>query len=75
MDAFHANRCPWPERHRRRPRLPWRCVPHLPLHLHPDGKRLAIIAAADEDGALAQEYVALFFGFGDYLKRIAPAKP
>jgi len=47
-----------------------------PYDLHPDGKRLAIIAAPDEDsGSGAQDKVVFFFGFGDYLKKIAPVKP
>jgi hypothetical protein len=40
--------------------------------LHPDGKRLAIIAARDETSAVAQDKVVFFFGFGEYLKKIAP---
>ena len=46
-----------------------------PYDIHPDGKRLAIIAAADESGVV-QDKVVFFFNFGDYLKKIAPvAKP
>lgn len=40
--------------------------------LHPDGKRLAIVAAEDESAGVAQDKVVFFFGFGDYLKKIAP---
>ena len=43
-----------------------------PYDLHPDGKRLAIIADADESSGVAQDKVVFFFGFGDYLKKIAP---
>ena len=46
-----------------------------PYDLHPDGKRLAIIAAADEGEGVAQDKVVFFFGFGDYLKKIAPVRP
>lgn len=45
-----------------------------PYDIHPDGKRLALIAAADEAGVV-QDKVVFFFGFGDYLKKIAPVKP
>ena len=45
-----------------------------PYDLHPDGKRLAIIAAAEQSGgAVAQDKVVFFFGFGEHLKKIAPA--
>jgi serine/threonine protein kinase len=43
----------------------------LAYDIHPDGKRLAIIAAAEENGVV-QDKVVFFFGFGDYLKKIAP---
>ncbi len=43
-----------------------------PYDIHPDGKRLAIVAAADEAGVAVQDHVVFFFGFGDYLKKIAP---
>ena len=39
--------------------------------LHPDGKRLAIGPAMDQ-GSVVQDKVVFFFGFGDYLKKIAP---
>jgi hypothetical protein len=42
-----------------------------PYDLHPDGKRLALVAAADEAGVV-QDKVVFFFNFGDYLKKIAP---
>jgi serine/threonine-protein kinase len=45
---------------------------NYPYDLHPDGKRLAIIAAPDEGAGVAQDKVVFFFGFGDYLKKIAP---
>jgi hypothetical protein len=48
---------------------------NYPYDLHPDGKRLAIIAAADESAGGVQDKVVFFFGFGDYLKRIAPVRP
>jgi hypothetical protein len=41
--------------------------------IHPDGKRLAIVAATDEAGVV-QDKVVLFFGFGDYLKKTAPVR-
>ena len=44
-----------------------------PYDIHPDGKRLAIIAATGEAGVV-QDKVVFFFGFGDYLKKIAPGK-
>ena len=43
-----------------------------PYALHPDGKRLALVAAQDQGGQDAQDKVVFFFGFGDYLKKIAP---
>ena len=43
-----------------------------PYDLHPDGKRLAIIAAPDESEGTAQDKLVFFFNFGDYLKKIAP---
>ena len=45
---------------------------NYPYDIHPDGKRLAIIAARDETSAVAQDKVVFLFGFGDYLKKIAP---
>ena len=45
-----------------------------PYDLHPDGKRLALMAdSAQGDGAVAQDKVVFFFGFGEHLKKIAPA--
>jgi hypothetical protein len=58
---------------------PWSPTAHrmlgvsYPYDLHPDGKRLAIIAAPDQSGAVAQDKVVFFFGFGEHLKKIAPA--
>jgi serine/threonine-protein kinase len=43
-----------------------------PYDLHPDGKRLALIAAPEQSDALAQDKVVFFFGFGEHLKKIAP---
>ncbi|MBK5257923.1 MAG: PD40 domain-containing protein, partial [Vicinamibacteria bacterium] len=45
-----------------------------PYDIHPDGKRLAIRAAPGEEGSggPAQDKVVFFFGFGEYLKKIAP---
>ena len=47
----------------------------FPYDIHPDGKRLAIIAAADGNDGVAQGRVVFFVGFGDYLKKIARGKP
>jgi hypothetical protein len=46
-----------------------------PYDIHPDGKRLAIAAAAEESEVVAQDKVVFFFNFGEYLKKIAPVKP
>jgi Tol biopolymer transport system component len=57
-----------------RPQI-WAPVGYAPggnYSLHPDGKRLAIVAGADEDDGIAQDKVVFFFNFGDYLKKIAP---
>jgi hypothetical protein len=44
--------------------------------LHPDGKRVAAAAVADESGSVANDKIVLFFNFGEYLKKIAPgARP
>ena len=43
-----------------------------PFDIHPDGKRLAIIAGADDSAGVARDKVVFFFNFGDYLKKIAP---
>jgi serine/threonine-protein kinase len=58
---------------------PWSPTGHqglgvsYPYDLHPDGKRLALIAAsAPGGGAVAQDKVVFFFGFGEHLKKIAP---
>lgn len=40
--------------------------------IHPDGKRLAIRAAKEDDSSLVQDHVVFFFGFGEYLKKMAP---
>jgi serine/threonine-protein kinase len=37
--------------------------------LHPDGRRLAILGAADAGGGV-NDKVVFFFGFGDYLKKV-----
>jgi serine/threonine-protein kinase len=42
--------------------------------LHPDGKRVAAAAVADESDGLAHDKVVFFFNFGEYLKKIAPGK-
>jgi hypothetical protein len=39
--------------------------------LHPDGKRLAVLAAPDQ-GSAAQDKVVFVFNFADYLRKIAP---
>jgi hypothetical protein len=44
---------------------------NYPYDLHPDGKRLAVIAARDE-GRAAQDKVVLVSNFFDYLRKIAP---
>jgi len=44
-----------------------------PYDIHPDGKRLAIIAAQDQ-GAVARDKVVFVSNFFDYLNKIAPAK-
>ncbi len=40
--------------------------------IHPDGKRLAILAAREESSGAVQDKVVFFFSFGEYLKKIAP---
>ncbi|BCS32370.1 hypothetical protein TBR22_A15800 [Luteitalea sp. TBR-22] len=40
--------------------------------LHPDGKRVAAAAVADDSEGVANDKVVFFFNFGAYLKRIAP---
>jgi len=42
--------------------------------LHPDGKRVAAAAVADESDGLAHDKVVFFFNFSDYLKKVAPGK-
>jgi serine/threonine-protein kinase len=44
-----------------------------PYDLHPDGKRLALVAAPEQSGAVVRDKVVFFFGFGEHLKKIAPA--
>ena len=44
----------------------------FPYDLHPDGRRLAIIADKDESSGVVRDKVVFFFNFGDYLKKIAP---
>jgi serine/threonine-protein kinase len=46
---------------------------NYPYDLHPDGKRLAIIAAQEQTG-VAQDKVVFVFNFFDYLRKIAPGK-
>jgi len=41
--------------------------------LHPDGKRLAVMAAQDESG-VGQNEIVFVFNFFEYLRKIAPAK-
>jgi hypothetical protein len=41
--------------------------------LHPDGKRLATLAAQDQSSAV-QDKVVFVFNFADYLRKIAPGK-
>jgi serine/threonine-protein kinase len=44
--------------------------------LHPDGKRVAAAAVADDGEGVANDKVVFFFNFGEYLKKIAPvARP
>jgi serine/threonine-protein kinase len=44
--------------------------------LHPDGKRVAAAAVADDSEGVANDKVVFFFNFGEYLKKIAPvARP
>jgi len=40
--------------------------------LHPDGKRVAAAAVADESEGVVNDKVVFFFNFGEYLKKIAP---
>jgi hypothetical protein len=42
--------------------------------LHPDGKRVAAAAVADDSEGAANDKVVFFFNFSDYLKTIAPGK-
>jgi hypothetical protein len=39
--------------------------------LHPDGKRLAVLAAQDQASGV-QDKVVFVFNFADYLRKIAP---
>ena len=41
--------------------------------LHPDGKRLAILAAPDQ-GSVVQDKVVFVFNFFDYLRKLAPVR-
>ena len=43
-----------------------------PYDLHPDGKRLAIMADTGEGKGVTHDKAVFFFNFGDYLKKIAP---
>jgi hypothetical protein len=44
--------------------------------VHPDGKRVAAAAVADDSEGVANDKVVFFFNFGEYLKKIAPvARP
>jgi hypothetical protein len=45
--------------------------PAISYDLHPDGKRLAAVAAA-EHGGTVQDKVVFVFNFADYLRKIAP---
>jgi len=45
--------------------------PNYPYDLHPDGKRLAIAAAPDQN-SVVQDKVVFVFNFAEYLRRIAP---
>ncbi len=40
--------------------------------LHPDGKRVAAAAVADDSEGVVNDKVVFVFNFGDYLKTIAP---
>ncbi len=42
-----------------------------PYDVHPDGKRLAVVPAADQ-GSAVQDKVVFVFNFADYLRTIAP---
>jgi serine/threonine protein kinase len=46
---------------------------NYPYAIHPDGKRLAIIAAQDQAGVV-QDKVVFVFNFFEYLWKIAPRK-
>jgi len=48
-------------------------VANSPYDLHPDGKRLAVVAAQNQ-GAGAQDKVVFVSNFFDYLRKIAPGK-
>ena len=45
-----------------------------PYALHPDGKRVVVAAGAAPDAAEVRDKVVFYFGFGEYLKKIAPVK-
>ena len=44
-----------------------------PYDLHPDGKRLAVMAAQDQS-ASGQDHVVFVLNFFDHLRKIAPVK-
>jgi hypothetical protein len=45
--------------------------PAISYDLHPDGKRLAAVAAQDQASGV-QDKVVFVFNFADYLRKIAP---
>ena len=48
-------------------------VPGLGYNLHPDGRRLALLAATDQ-GLAVRDKVVFMFNFFDYLRKIAPVR-
>ena len=51
-------------------RLPG-AITNNPYDLHPDGKRLAVLAAPNQS-SIVQDKVVFVFNFADYLRKIAP---
>jgi hypothetical protein len=45
-----------------------------PYDLHPDGKRLALLAAQQDQSNVTQDRVVFVFNFFDYLRTIAPRR-
>ena len=43
--------------------------------VHPDGKRVATAAVADDSEGVANDKVVIIFNFGEYLRTIAPGTP